>query len=94
MRLHVLAAALALACAPLALSGCATAAGTTLSDAMKEIASDPRCGHTDRIQGNLGGLSANNLSLYLERTCPPEAVATTGTLIPAAQAPAAAQPAQ
>jgi hypothetical protein len=38
--------------------------------ALKEIASDPRCAHTDRIQGNLGGLTGNNLSVFLERECP------------------------
>lgn len=59
-----------------ALSGCAgmPTAGATNTDvigAIKEIASDPRCGHTDRLQGNLGGLGGNNLSLFLERTCPP-----------------------
>ncbi|MGZ6016746.1 MAG: hypothetical protein ACXWKM_13480 [Phenylobacterium sp.] len=39
-------------------------------DGVKEIASDPNCGHTDRIQGNLGGVTGNNLAVYLERTCP------------------------
>jgi hypothetical protein len=58
-----------------ALSGCSSLTGapnqTDVIGALKEIASDPRCGHVDRIQGNLGGLGGNNLSVFLERTCPP-----------------------
>ncbi len=62
--------------AALALTGCAGlpgsgASNTDIVGALKEIASDPRCGHTDRLQGNLGGLGGNNLSVFLERTCPP-----------------------
>jgi hypothetical protein len=63
--------------AALGLSGCAMAGGgsnaalTQFNDTLGKIASDPRCGHTDRLQGNLGGLTGNNLSVFLERTCPP-----------------------
>lgn len=81
------------ACAlALALSGCSTTSGSSISDAIKEIASDPRCGHIDRIQGNLGGLSANNLSLFLERTCPPApavAIGVPATTVPAPSIPVA-----
>lgn len=43
--------------------------------AIKEIAKDPNCAHTDRLQGNLGGLSGNNLSVFVERVCPVRPVA-------------------
>lgn len=69
MRLSLV---LALA-ATFALAACAGLPGGGGSDvgaALKEIASDPRCGHVDRIQGNLGGLTGNNLSVFAERTCP------------------------
>lgn len=60
-----------LAACPGQLGGVPGANGTTdIVGALKEIASDPRCGHVDRIQGNLGGLTGNNLSIYFERTCP------------------------
>jgi hypothetical protein len=62
----------------LSLGGCSSITGapnqTDVIGALKEIASDPRCGHVDRIQGNLGGLGGNNLSVFLERTCPPAPV--------------------
>lgn len=64
--------------AALCLTGCSTTTSANLAAAMKEIASDPRCGHVDRITGNLGGLSANSLNVFLERTCPPQ------TQVPAA----------
>lgn len=58
----------------LALAGCGTAGlGAGNSDVigtLKEIASDPRCAHTDRVSGNLGGLGGNNLNVFLERQCP------------------------
>jgi hypothetical protein len=54
-----------------ALGGCASVSGgSDLVSAVQQIASDPRCGHTDRISGNLGGLTGNNLNVFLERTCP------------------------
>jgi hypothetical protein len=52
-------------------SGCSTANSQSFADFAKQIASDPRCGHTDRVQGNLGGVTGNNLAVYLERVCPP-----------------------
>lgn len=64
--------ATALAAACLAVSGCAgvnSASSTQLSDTLKAIASDPNCGHTDRVQGDIGGLSSG-LHVFLERTCP------------------------
>lgn len=64
----------ALSLAAIALSGCAGmtagAGNTDLIGTLKEIASDPRCAHVDRVSGNLGGLGGNNLNIYLERTCP------------------------
>lgn len=65
-----------LAAAALSLGACGTPlAGskgqTDIVGALTTIASDPRCGHTDRISGNLGGLTGNNLNVFLERTCPP-----------------------
>lgn len=54
--------------AALCLTACASNAN--FHEAITEIASDPRCGHVDRIQGNLGGFGGNNLSVFLERTCP------------------------
>lgn len=65
----------AVALAALGLTGCASAGGAGLAQfnaTLEKLASDPRCGHTDRLQGNLGGLTGNNLSVYLERTCPPQ----------------------
>lgn len=66
------------------LAGCAsTASSTDIVGALKEIASDPRCGHTDRVSGNLGGFGGNNLNVFLERTCPvapPEPAVTAGDL--------------
>lgn len=65
--------------AAVALSGCGVpgipgGSNTDVLGALKEIASDPRCGHTDRISGNLGGFGGNNLNVFLERTCPAPAV--------------------
>lgn len=74
MKLPVL---IAITGAALALTACSTM-GTGNADVigtLKEIASDPRCGHTDRISGNLGGLGGNNLNVFLERTCPAPAAA-------------------
>jgi len=80
---HALAGAAILACA-LILSACGTVTGGTsnaqLSDTLKAIASDPRCGHTDRVQGDLGGLGSG-LHVFLERTCP-AAVAAPGAPAP------------
>lgn len=53
-----------------ALTGCSSTSSASFADFAKAIASDPRCGHVDRVQGNLGGLGGNNLAVYLERTCP------------------------
>ncbi|MBI1196751.1 MAG: hypothetical protein GC203_02705 [Phenylobacterium sp.] len=53
--------------------------GTDLVGAVKEIASDPNCGHTDRVSGNLGGLGGNNLNVYLERSCPSPVAAPVST---------------
>lgn len=59
--------------AAMALSGCSSMGGgqsqTDFLDAVKQIASDPRCGHVDRVQGDIGGLSSG-LHVFLERTCP------------------------
>ncbi len=68
--------ALALSAAAACLAGCGTLTGgpsglETFNQTLEKLATDPRCGHTDRLQGNLGGLTGNNLSVYLERTCPP-----------------------
>ena len=61
--------------AALALAACSTANGAQQwEDLVTKIATDPRCGHTDRIQGNLGGLTGNNLAVFAERTCPPGVV--------------------
>lgn len=57
-------------------------------DGVKELAQDPNCGHTDRIQGNLGGLGGNNLAVYLERTCPAKAPTVTPGAVVAAPPPA------
>jgi hypothetical protein len=70
----------ALATAAMGLTACGTALApggkgqTDIVGALTTIASDPRCGHTDRISGNLGGLAGNNLNVFLERTCPPRVV--------------------
>lgn len=88
MRGILIVAAVSLAAT--ALSACATLPGSGNADvvnAIKEIATDPNCGHTDRISGNLGGLSGNNLNLFLERTCPPRAPAAPASP-PAASAEA------
>jgi hypothetical protein len=61
-------------------SGCSTASSQSFADFAKQIASDPRCGHTDRVQGNLGGgVTGNSLAVYLERVCPPAASQTAAT---------------
>jgi hypothetical protein len=84
-------AGLALAC--VLLSGCAGVTSLTggsssqLADTLKAIASDPNCGHTDRIQGNLGGLGGNNLNVYLERTCPPHSTPIAAVVATPAPAP-------
>lgn len=70
-------AVLLIAAASVALSGCASAGlggGTSQADflkALQAMASDPRCGHTDRLQGDIGGLGSG-LHVFLERTCPPD----------------------
>lgn len=56
----------------LPLAGCQTADRQDLTKAMTTIASDPSCGHTDRIQGDIGGLGSG-LHVFLERTCPAKA---------------------
>jgi hypothetical protein len=58
--------------ASLALTGCASMSGDSgkqLTDALQAMASDPNCGHTDRVQGDIGGLGSG-LHVFLERTCP------------------------
>lgn len=70
MRALVLAAA---TLAAAALSGCGTLSGgngAEFTKALSQMASDPRCGHVDRIQGDIGGLGSG-LHVFLERTCPP-----------------------
>jgi hypothetical protein len=69
----------ALAVSAVGLSGCLGAGGlpgsgsglTQFNATLDKLASDPRCGHTDRVQGNLGGLTGSNLAVFFERTCPP-----------------------
>lgn len=71
----------------LLLAGCSsTASSQAFTDFAKEIATDPHCGHTDRVQGNLGGVTGNNLAVFLERTCP--APAQTPVPAPTSSAPA------
>jgi len=70
MRLVLFASA-----AALALAGCQSipTGGSDASGVMRvlhEIATDPNCAHTDRVSGNLGGLTGNNLNVFLERSCP------------------------
>lgn len=63
------------ACALLSLTACASVTGANQTEALKAlqaIASDPNCGHTDRIQGDIGGLGSG-LHVFLERTCPAKA---------------------
>ena len=72
---------LILAClAVLSLEGCSTTGSTDFATFLQQVASDPKCGHTDRVQGNLGGLTGNNLAVYLERTCPAPAGTATGSV--------------
>ncbi len=55
------------------LGACSTTSVSQFNDLVAKISADPRCGHIDRIQGNLGGVGAiggGGLSVYLERTCP------------------------
>jgi hypothetical protein len=54
----------------LSLTACASTDTSSFLDLVKTAAQDPRCGHTDRIQGNLGGIGGNNLAVYFERSCP------------------------
>jgi hypothetical protein len=87
--------ALALSAAAACLAGCGTLTGgesslDTFNQTLKELATDPRCGHTDRLQGNLGGLTGNNLSVYLERTCPPAQGANAPATPPPSAEPAPA----
>lgn len=78
------------ALASVAVSACgSTGSSASFADFAKTIAEDPRCGHIDRVQGNLGGLTGNNLAVYLERTCP----AGTPPTPPTAPAPAGPPPA-
>jgi hypothetical protein len=76
-----------LALLSLPLAGCAGPSGAAYADFAKQIASDPKCGHTDRVQGNLGGLTGNNLAVYLERTCPAPAQAVSAPATPVDPAP-------
>ena len=61
----------------LPLCACSTANTATFADFAKQIAQDPNCAHTDRVQGNLGGVTGNNLAVYLERSCPAKAATPT-----------------
>lgn len=58
------------------LSGCSTAAGGNgqFLSAITEIAKDPKCGHTDRVNVVLGPISTG--SVFLERNCPAPATPT------------------
>jgi hypothetical protein len=71
MQIRTIARLAAPAALAASLGGCAVASSTAFADFAKQIATDPRCSHTDRVQGNLGGLTGNTLAVYLERTCPP-----------------------
>lgn len=67
----------------LSLGGCSTldtGGNSQLLEALQAMASDPNCGHTDRISGNLGGLSGNNLNIFLERQCPARPDGTIPTI--------------
>jgi hypothetical protein len=64
------------------IGGCGSTNSAAFADFAKQIATDPRCSHTDRVQGNLGGLSGNALAVYLERTCPPAEAAPRSTVVP------------
>lgn len=59
-----------IAAAALALSACSTMGGgaSGFTQAAAEIAKDPNCGHTDRINIILGVVSSG--SIFLERNCP------------------------
>lgn len=63
------------AAAALSLGACAGLPGgdgsaSGVLSVLREVAMDPNCAHTDRVSGNLGGLTGNNLNVFLERTCP------------------------
>lgn len=84
-------AALAVACAALcacsplaAMTGAPGRGGSELSEAIRTIATDPNCGHTDRLNVTLGPIPTG--SIFLERNCPGPADR------PADRAPAAAAP--
>lgn len=70
MRILTLAA---LAAASLAMTACGTIplgndqTGKSWADAAIEIAKDPKCGHTDRIDIDLGVVSKGKV--FLERAC-------------------------
>ena len=70
MRLFVLCAVLLLA--GCGVSGCGSTAlngQNQFISAISEIAKDPTCGHTDRIDIDLG-LTGSHGKLFLERACP------------------------
>lgn len=71
--------------AAIALAGCnglgaltGSPGGSQLSEAIKAIATDPNCGHTDRLAVALGPVPSG--TVYLERNCP----ARTGAVQPGA----------
>lgn len=76
---------ISLACSLLALglSACASVQGATNTDlvnAIKEVARDPNCGHTDRIDIDLN-LTGPRGKLFLERQCPMPVVSLRGPLV-------------
>ena len=87
MKSILVAAALAAAC--LATSGCASGSSSFMA-AATEIAKDPNCAHTDRVNVTLGGMTGATGSVFLERNCAAATPAQAATVI--APAPAVATP--
>lgn len=61
----------AVAALGLSVAGCGTVTGggnAELLAAIKTMATDPNCGHTDRLNVTLGALPSG--SVFLERNCP------------------------
>lgn len=77
----------AAAAVSVSLSGCAGMPGTSgaslnsdqLAEAVKSIAMDPNCGHTDTLNVILGPVPSG--SLFLQRLCPSPAAKAAATVV-------------
>lgn len=87
MKLHLIGAAV-LACASVAVSGCAplqalTSGGSSsvANDAVKQFLTDPNCAHNDELHVAIGPVSTGTLDLKRSCAGPTQGAVTTGAIV-------------